>query len=38
VDSILISLPARCKFSYQYRPKEGSAHQKMWEYYQPKAW
>jgi coproporphyrinogen III oxidase len=38
VDSILISLPARCKFSYQYKPEEGSAHEKMWSYYRPKAW
>lgn len=38
VDSILISLPARCKFSYQYRPVSGSPHEKMWEYYKPKAW
>lgn len=38
VDSILISLPARCKFSYQYRPDSGSPHEKMWEYYTPKPW
>jgi len=38
VDSILISLPARCKFSYQYQPEAGSPHAKMWEYYRPKAW
>lgn len=38
VDSILISLPARCKFSYQYRPAPGSIYEKMWEYYTPKAW
>lgn len=38
VDSILISLPARCKFSYQYRPERGSIHEKMWQYYTPKAW
>jgi coproporphyrinogen III oxidase len=37
-DSILISLPARCKFSYQYRPAPGSVHEKMWSYYTPKAW
>lgn len=37
-DSILISLPGRCKFSYQYKPEEGSVHEKMWTYYQPKAW
>lgn len=37
-DSILISLPARCKFSYQYKPEPGSVHEKMWSYYLPKAW
>ncbi len=37
-DSILISLPARCKFSYQYAPKKGSEHEKMLEYYYPKDW
>lgn len=38
VDSILISLPARCKFSYQYKPRPGSPHEKMWSYYTPRAW
>ena len=38
VDSILISLPARCHFSYQYRPEPGSVHEKMWGHYVPKAW
>lgn len=38
VDSILISLPARCKFSYQYRPEAGSVYEKMWSYYTPHAW
>jgi coproporphyrinogen III oxidase len=37
-DSILISLPARCKFSYQYAPVPGSPHAKMWDYYRPHAW
>lgn len=37
-DSILISLPARCKFSYAYRPNEGSVHEKMMENYYPKDW
>ncbi|MGZ3807258.1 MAG: oxygen-dependent coproporphyrinogen oxidase [Bacteriovorax sp.] len=32
-DSILISLPARAKFSYKYRPKEGSPHAEMMNYY-----
>jgi coproporphyrinogen III oxidase len=38
VDSILISLPGRCKFSYQYKPKAGSPQEKMWSYYTPHAW
>lgn len=38
VDSILISLPARCKFSYRYAPVSGSIHEKMWSYYTPRAW
>jgi coproporphyrinogen III oxidase len=38
VDSILISLPGRCKYSYKYAPKPGSVHEKMWEYYTPHAW
>ena len=38
VDSILISLPARCKFSYQYKPALGSVYDKMWKYYTPHAW
>jgi coproporphyrinogen III oxidase len=38
VDSILISLPGRCKFSYQYRPEKGSIYEKMWDYYRPMAW
>ena len=37
-DSILISLPARCKFSYQYAPTPGSVHEKMMANYFPKAW
>ena len=32
-DSILISLPARAKFSYKYQPKVGSPHEKMMNYY-----
>lgn len=38
VDSILISLPARCKYSYRYAPKPGTPHEKMWSYYTPRAW
>lgn len=37
-DSILISLPKRCKFTYQYRPTENSPHQEMMQYYYPKEW
>lgn len=38
VESILISLPARCTFSYSYRPLPGSPQEKMMSYYRPKAW
>lgn len=37
-DSILISLPKRCNFSYQYAPKAGSPHEEMMEFYYPKEW
>lgn len=37
-DSILISLPARCKYTYKYEPKKGSAHEKMMSYYYPNNW
>lgn len=37
-DSILISLPHRCKFTYRYRPSAGSIHERMWDYYKPMAW
>lgn len=37
-DSILISLPARCKYSYRYAPKEGSVHAEMMKYYFPQKW
>jgi coproporphyrinogen III oxidase len=38
VDSILISLPARAKFSYKYKPAPGSVHEIMMGYYFPKEW
>lgn len=38
VDSILISLPRICKFTYKYAPKPGSAHEKMQQYYFPQDW
>lgn len=37
-DSILISLPARAKFTYKYSPKVGSVHEQMLKYYHPKDW
>ena len=37
-DSILISLPPSCKFSYAYKPKEGSIHEEMMGHYFPKDW
>lgn len=37
-DSILISLPKRCNFSYQYSPPKGSIHEEMMENYYPKNW
>ncbi len=38
IDSILISLPKRCMYTYRYAPKEGSPHEKMQSYYKPKDW
>lgn len=38
VDSILISLPARVKYTYQYAPAPGSVHEQMMEYYYPREW
>lgn len=38
VDSILISLPRTCKFTYQYSPKQGTPHAEMLQYYFPKEW
>jgi coproporphyrinogen III oxidase len=37
-DSIFVSLPAQCKFTYKYAPKAGSPHAKMMEYYRPFNW
>jgi coproporphyrinogen III oxidase len=37
-DSILVSLPRRCMYTYQYRPLAGSPHEKMMGYYRPKDW
>ncbi len=38
IDSILISLPARCNYTYQYAPKPNSAHAKMLDFYRPNEW
>lgn len=37
-DSILISLPKRCMFTYKYEAKAGSPHEKMKDYYYPRNW
>lgn len=37
-DSILISLPKRCKYTYKYKPASGSEHEKMLKYYKPFDW
>tara|TARA_R110000868_G_scaffold156866_5_gene383956 strand:+ start:403 stop:1308 length:906 start_codon:yes stop_codon:yes gene_type:complete len=37
-DSILISLPARCKYTYKYAPKKGSVHEQMLDFYRPNEW
>ena len=37
-DSILISLPGRCRFSYKYKPADGSPQEEMMNYYFPKEW
>lgn len=37
-ESILISLPARVRFAYNYRPAEGSPHEEMLTYYRPHDW
>lgn len=37
-DSILISLPGRCRFTYNYAPQKGTAQERMMEYYFPKSW
>lgn len=37
-DSILISLPARCKYTYKYAPAENGPHFEMLKYYYPQKW
>ena len=38
VDSILISLPGRCRYTYCYRPSPGTPHEEMMSYYFPREW
>lgn len=37
-DSILISLPKRCKYTYQYQPAQEGPHAQMMKYYWPQNW
>ena len=37
-DSILISLPARCRYTYAYKPKADSVHEEMMKFYFPRQW
>lgn len=37
-ESILISLPARCRFAYDYQPPAGTPYAEMMRYYRPHAW
>jgi coproporphyrinogen III oxidase len=37
-DSILISLPKRCMYTYKYAPKADGPHDLMLKYYHPKEW
>lgn len=37
-ESILMSLPPRVRFEYQYQPEAGSAEAKLGEYLQPREW
>ncbi len=38
VESILISLPPRCKYTYSYAPVKGSIHEQMMQNYYAKNW
>jgi len=38
IESILISLPARCRYTYNYQPPVGSPQEKMMSYYRPQNW
>lgn len=37
-ESILMSLPPRARWMYDYRPEEGSREAEMLQYYQPREW
>ena len=37
-ESILMSLPPRAQWHYNYQPEPGSAEEKMMQYYRPKDW
>lgn len=37
-ESILISLPARCRFGYDYRPQPETPQAEMMQYYRPQKW
>jgi len=37
-ESILMSLPPRARWGYNYQPKEGSVEEEMSKYYWPKQW
>lgn len=37
-ESILMSLPPRARWYYDYQPKEGSREAEMMQYYQPREW
>jgi len=38
IESILMSLPPEVKFQYDWRPKPGSPHVQMMQFYQPQDW
>ena len=38
IESILVSMPPRCTFPYQYQPRAGSPQEEMLKYYWPRDW
>ncbi len=38
IESILMSLPPECKWTYNFSPEAGSAEEEMLAYYQPREW